>query len=58
MQENVTKPDGMLWHASSDQDVISKLQTSLSGLSESEAAERLQRYGANTLFAREEIAPG
>lgn len=52
MQENVTKPDHVLWHAVSDQDVISELQTSLSGLSSSEAAERLQRYGANTLLRK------
>ena len=57
MQENVTKPDGMLWHASSEQDVISELQTSLSGLNDSEAAERLQRFGANTLLRKGSDSP-
>jgi magnesium-transporting ATPase (P-type) len=57
MQENVTKPDGILWHASSEHDVISELQTSPSGLSGSEAAERLQRYGANTLLRQGSDSP-
>jgi magnesium-transporting ATPase (P-type) len=52
MQEKVTKPHGMLWHASSEQDVIAELQTSLSGLNDSEAAARLQRFGANTLLRK------
>jgi len=47
----------MLWHASSEQDVISELQTSLSGLSGSEAAERLQRYGANSLLRKASDSP-
>ena len=57
MQEKVTKPDDMLWHASSEQDVISELQTSLGGLNDSEAAERLQRYGANSLLRKASDSP-
>ncbi len=57
MQENVKKPDGILWHALSDQDVISELQTSLSGLNTGEAAERLQRHGANTLLRKGSDSP-
>ena len=57
MQDNFTKPDSMLWHASSDQDVMSELQTSLNGLSGSEAAERLQHYGANTLLRKGSDSP-
>ena len=57
MQENITKPDGILWHASSEQDVIFELQTSRSGLSGSEAEERLQRYGANILLRKGSDSP-
>ncbi|WP_027360563.1 cation-transporting P-type ATPase [Desulforegula conservatrix] len=57
MQENTAKPDGILWHALSDQDVMSELQTSLSGLTGNEAAERLQRYGANTLLRKGSDSP-
>jgi magnesium-transporting ATPase (P-type) len=57
MQEKVTKPDGMPWHASSEQDVIAELQTSLSGLNDSEAAARLQRFGANTILRKTNDSP-
>ena len=38
-----------LWYALSGKDVLSELNAGLSGLSGGEAADRLQRYGANTL---------
>ena len=57
MQENVKRPEGNPWHALSDQEVISELQTSLSGLNAGEAAERLQRHGANTLFRKGSDSP-
>ncbi len=57
MQEKVAKPDDMLWHASSEQDVISELQTNLSGLNDGEAAARLQRFGANTLLRKVSDSP-
>jgi len=57
MGENIAEPDGMLWHASSDQDVISELQTTFSGLNNSEALERLQRYGTNTLLRKGNESP-
>ncbi len=57
MKENIQKPEGILWHALSDQDVLSELQTGLSGLNGSEAAERLQRHGANTLLRKGSDSP-
>ncbi|MCM2285580.1 MAG: HAD-IC family P-type ATPase [Desulfobacula sp.] len=57
MQENVKRPEGTMWHALSDQDVISELQTSLSGLNAGEAAERLKRHGANTLLRKGSDSP-
>lgn len=49
MRTNSVGPDHKLWHALSDKDVLSELHTGLGGLSGGEAADRLQRYGANTL---------
>ena len=49
MRTNSIGPGHKLWHALSDKDVLSELDTDLSGLSGCEAADRLQRYGANTL---------
>jgi magnesium-transporting ATPase (P-type) len=57
MRENIAQSDGMPWHALSEQDVISDFQTSLSGLRSSEAAERLQHYGANTLLRKGNDSP-
>jgi Ca2+-transporting ATPase len=57
MQENVKKPQGTMWHSLSDQEVISELQTSLSGLNAGEAADRLQRHGANTLLRKGSDSP-
>ncbi|KAF5062503.1 putative cation-transporting ATPase F [anaerobic digester metagenome] len=52
MQDNARKPDRMHWHSSSVQDVMSELETSLGGLNDHEAAERLQKNGANTLLRK------
>lgn len=52
MQDNARKPDSIQWHSSSVQDVMSELGTSLNGLNDHEAAERLQKYGANTLLRK------
>jgi Ca2+-transporting ATPase len=57
MQENVKRPDSTLWHALSDQVVISELQTSLSGLNAGEAGERLKCHGANTLLRKGSDSP-
>ena len=52
MQDNARKPDSMPWHSSSVQDVMSELETSLDGLNGREAAERLQKYGTNSLLRK------
>jgi Ca2+-transporting ATPase len=39
------------WHALSQGDVLRLLQTAASGLSDTEAAKRLEQYGANSLIA-------
>ena len=52
MQDNARKPDRMPWHSSSVQDVMSELETSLDGLNDREAAERLQKHGTNTLLRK------
>lgn len=57
MQDNARKPDSTLWHSSSVQDVLSELETSLSGLTDREAAERLQKYGANALLRKGNDSP-
>ncbi len=57
MQDNARKPDSTLWHSSSVQDVMSKLETSLSGLTDREAAERLQKHGANALLRKGNDSP-
>ena len=57
MQDNARKPDSTLWHSSSVQDVMSELETSLSGLTDREAVERLQKYGANALLRKGNDSP-
>jgi len=57
MAENDIKHNGMLWHASSSQEVLSELQTSLNGLTDSEASERMKRYGANILLRKGSDSP-
>jgi len=57
MQDNARKPDSTLWHSSSEQDVMSELETSLSGLTDREAVERLQKYGANALLRKGNDSP-
>ncbi len=57
LQDNAKKPDSILWHSSSVQDVMSELETSLSGLNDREAAEGLQKYGANALLRKGNDSP-
>lgn len=57
MQDNTKKPDSTRWHSSSVQDVMAELETSLSGLNDSEAAERLQKYGSNALLRKGNDSP-
>lgn len=57
MQDNARKPDSTLWHSSSVQDVMSELETNLSGLTDREAADRLQKYGANALLRKGNDSP-
>ncbi|MBL0225061.1 MAG: cation-transporting P-type ATPase [Geobacteraceae bacterium] len=49
MHKSLTQPNEIRWHASSDQDVMTELGTRPDGLNDGEIAERLQRFGANTL---------
>lgn len=50
MQDNARTLNSTPWHSLSAQDVMSELETSLSGLNDSKAAERLQKYGSNALL--------
>ena len=49
MHKSLTQPGEITWHASSDQDVMTRLGTRPDGLNDGEVTERLQRFGANTL---------
>ncbi len=49
MNKSQTQPAEIMWHAASDQDVMTRLGTGPDGLTDREIAERLQRFGANTL---------
>jgi Ca2+-transporting ATPase len=49
MHNNVTTTIDIAWHTSPDEDVMVLLETGPEGLGGAEAAERLERYGANTL---------
>jgi len=49
MHKSLTQPGEIAWHASSDQEVMTRLGTDQDGLNDSEVTERLQRFGANTL---------
>ena len=57
MQYNAIKPDSIMWHSLSAQDVVAELETSLNGLSDREAAERLQKHGSNTLLRKGSDSP-
>lgn len=46
-----------MWHSLSAQDVVAELETSLNGLSDREAAERLQKHGSNTLLRKGSDSP-
>lgn len=49
MHKNPTPPAEITWHALSDQDVMTRLDTRPDGLHDGEVTERLQRFGANIL---------
>lgn len=49
MHKSLTQPGEITWHALSDQDVMTRLDTRPDGLHDGEVTERLQRFGANTL---------
>ena len=49
MNKSLTQPGEITWHASSDQDVMTRLGTRPDGLTDGEVTEKLQRFGANTL---------
>jgi magnesium-transporting ATPase (P-type) len=49
MHKNLTQSAESTWHALSDQDVMTRLDTRPDGLHDGEVTERLQRFGANTL---------
>ena len=45
------------WHAHNLDDVLSKLNTTIGGLTEEEATERLETYGYNEFEGEEELTP-
>ena len=49
MHKDRTQSAEITWHAASDQDVMTRLDTRPDGLTDGEITERLQRFGANTL---------
>lgn len=49
-ENNSNRPEAMPWHATSGQDVMARQKTGPEGLSTAEAAERLQRFGPNSLL--------
>ncbi len=49
MHNNLTQQGEIIWHASSDQDVMTRLGTRTDGLNDGEIIEKRQRFGANTL---------
>ncbi len=48
--KNQNSSEDIPWHASSEQDVMARQGTRPGGLAETEAAQRLQRFGPNTLL--------
>ena len=49
MQKDLTQPHEIVWHASSDQEVMARWGTGPDGLHDDEITERLQQFGANSL---------
>ncbi|MDD2735808.1 MAG: HAD-IC family P-type ATPase [Desulfuromonadaceae bacterium] len=49
MQKQITTPDKHFWHVLSCLDVMTEMETGSDGLNDTEAAKRLERYGANSL---------
>jgi hypothetical protein len=49
MHKSLTQPGEIAWHASSDQDVMTRLGTRPDGLNDGEVTEKVQRFGASTL---------
>ncbi|MFZ5501893.1 MAG: cation-translocating P-type ATPase, partial [Candidatus Micrarchaeota archaeon] len=47
----------MDWHALTSDQAISKLESSSKGISDAEAAERLKRFGPNTISVKKGISP-
>ncbi len=54
-KKSTTGPDA--WHAVTEQEVFSRLETASHGLTAAEAAERLRRFGPNTLFRKGNDGP-
>ena len=49
MHSSITQPAEITWHASSEQNVLTRLDTGPDGLNDGEITARLQRFGSNTL---------
>ena len=49
-EKNLNEPEGLSWHALPEQDIIARQGTGPDGLTETEATQRLQRFGPNTLL--------
>jgi Ca2+-transporting ATPase len=56
-RNSATGPEGLAWHAATEQDVLSRLETTSNGLTADEAAERLRRFGPNTLLRKGSDGP-
>lgn len=57
MTQTVTRQNDLPWHALPEDEVPAKLETGRNGLTNAEAAKRLEKYGRNELEAREGIKP-
>ena len=56
-RSSATKPEGLVWHAAPEQEVLSRLESTGHGLTAAEAAERLRRFGPNTLLRKGSDGP-
>jgi Ca2+-transporting ATPase len=57
MQAISSMPSDAAWHAVPAEEVMARLETGPAGLDEAGAAERLRRFGANTLVRRKSDGP-